>query len=175
MSSEYVEASQGRQSASASLPFCGAYFPLPHPVHVLDPAREKVPMSHCLQVSDESAPIAPELVPGSHSEHGVERPGSTEYVPGPQLSHSEEPAISLYFPWTQDSQVPPSSPEKPALQRHVIRSCRLTESAGHVLHSVDANAAVDVPISHATHPADPPTSLYFPAGQLSQEPPLGPV
>jgi hypothetical protein len=157
----YLPARQAWHTDAVLAPSTDEYLPSPHPTQsemssLPDDVRY-VPAGHKAHVDSSSAPSDAEYLPAGHSLH-VSVPGELLYVPTPQAWHG-----------------PPSAPVYPALHRQVVLPAVLPEYTGHVMHAVDAGAALYVSASHSMHSLDPDPSLYLPAKQLVQGPPSSPL
>ncbi len=101
-------------------PVKSLYFPSSHGAHV-PPSGPEYPALHLQDVN--AVLCSSELAFPGHVEH-VETdvaPTVAEYFPAKQLLHSPTPEEFLNFPATHAVHTPPSGPEKPALQRQLVK------------------------------------------------------
>jgi hypothetical protein len=181
------------QSLHTADPVDALYFPATHAVHVLPSVPEKPP----LQVQFIKAEFPADEKEFDGQAVHVEAPTVIEYVPDPHSVHRAAPIDALYFPAAHAEHVPPSGPEKPALQAQLVKTelpASELELDGQLLqradpvdtlyfpatHTVqDASAVCPVaspyfPVPQAVQSPLPAADLYFPATHAMQVPPSGP-
>jgi hypothetical protein len=112
---EYVPAPHSVHTAD---PVDALYFPATHAVHVPPSVPEKPPLQVQF-IKAEFPAVEKEFV--GQAVH-VEAPTIIEYVPDPHSVHRAAPLDALYFPAAHSEQVPPSGPEKPALQAQLVKT-----------------------------------------------------
>ncbi len=90
-----------------------------------------------------------------------------EYLPSPQLMHSADPCVSLYFPATHALQIPPSGPDTPGVQVQFVKKELPADELEFVGQSLQTALPVCIlyfPSEHAVH--GPPSGPAEPALQL---------
>ena len=104
-----------------------------------------------------------------------------ELEPVGHAVHKTLPVVSLYFPVTHAVHGPPSGPVCPVKQMQFVTDELVLgeeERKGHARHVAEAVAPTVVeyvPTPQLEHMVAPRMTLYFPAMQAVQTPPLGPV
>ena len=181
----HVEFSEG--------PTAAEYVPAQQTVHRADPGDDLYfPAAHAVQMPP-SGPDEPALqeqfvksaLPAGEMEFDgqalhvelAEAPTAVEYAPVPQSVHRADPVDTLYFPATHAVQVPPSGPEKPALQLQtldVLLPAGESESAIHARHADAPASAEYVPSLHSLQSVEPLSLLYLPAPHAVHAPPSCP-
>jgi len=182
----YLPATQPTQ-----LPFAPSH-PASHEqlARVSLPPTEKEFAGHARH-SDRSSAGYPPASQGAQS--SVDASSAREAFPAAHKVHGSGPGASLYLPATQPTQTP-FVLDQPAVQKQSALSslpCRECEPAWHSTHcelsseeyepaaqcvqlfTGEATAAEKNPPSHCTHPSsDRACTLYLPAGQALQLPPV---
>jgi hypothetical protein len=128
-------------------------------------------------VDIDEEPSAVEYVPFPQTIHS-DAPRALEYVPDPQLLHRADPFDTLNLPGTHAVHMPPSGPEEPALQVHLVKAALpagVLEFDGQALH-VEAPTAVEyVPAPQSVQFPLPAADLYLPDTHVVHVSPFGPA
>jgi len=168
------------QVTQTALPMPLLYVPARQGEHV----PPSCPVNPALQVHAATAElVAGELLFAGHTAHvaAIVAARVPENFPAKQPVHVALPLTSLYVPAAQGEQTPPFRPVYPALQVHAVTAelgLSELEFTGHtkqVVGTVAPTVLEYVPVKQFVHAALPMTSLYVPALQAEQTPPLGPL
>ena len=167
-------------SIHAALPGTDLYFPAPQTAQG-PPAGPEVPALHIQELAEPDPEKLSEFAGQRTQVCSLVAPTSAEYVPALHNAQAPLPVATLYLPASQSEHGPPFGPVLPALQVHTVMAVPAvgaSEFAGHFVHvALDAapTAPENVPCPQSLHPALPTILLNFPATQLAQLPPSGPV
>jgi hypothetical protein len=174
---EYVSAPH---SIHAALPATDLYFPASQTAQG-PPAGPEVPALHTQEITEPDPGELSEFAGQFRQVCSLVAPTSAENVPALHTAQAPLPVVTLYFPALQSEHGPPFGPVLPALHMHAVwavLAVGASEFAGHCVHvALDAapTAPENVPCPQSLHPALPTALLNFPATQLAQSPPSGPV
>jgi hypothetical protein len=167
-------------SIHAALPGTDLYFPAAQTAQG-PPAGPEVPASQIQELAEPDPGELAEFAGQCTHVFALVAPTSAEYVPALHNAQAPLPVATLYLPASQSEHGPPFGPVLPALQVHTVMAVPAvgaSEFAGHFVHvALDAapTAPENVPCPQSLHPALPTILLNFPATQLAQLPPSGPV